>query len=222
MKNILIVDSAKVMAKGQITLPKDIRSKLHLSTGDRVTLICEEDRVILMNSAVYAMKMLQKEMENEAEKANIRNDDDVIALVKETRKEIEGFMRILIDTNILISASLYKVGTPYQAYLKAVTYPNHGMVCDQNIDELRRIFNQIFPYKIQALEHFLAVALTTLEVVPTPEIDMCCSTNHSQSIQQTCFLYQFYLLIIKFYTNPKYLSKKFSSFSIIPCFFKSL
>jgi AbrB family looped-hinge helix DNA binding protein len=90
MKNILIVDSAKVMAKGQITLPKDIRSKLHLSTGDRVTLICEEDRVILMNSAVYAMKMLQKEMENEAEKANIRNDDDVIALVKETRKEIEG------------------------------------------------------------------------------------------------------------------------------------
>ncbi|MGB4700959.1 MAG: AbrB/MazE/SpoVT family DNA-binding domain-containing protein, partial [Syntrophomonadaceae bacterium] len=44
------------MAKGQITLPKDIRSKLRLSTGDRVTLICEEDRVILMNSAVYAMK----------------------------------------------------------------------------------------------------------------------------------------------------------------------
>ncbi len=88
--NVPIVDNAKVMAKGQITLPKDIRSKLRLSTGDRVTLICEEDRVILMNSAVYAMKMLQKEMEGEAEKAGIRNDDDVMDLVKDVRAETEG------------------------------------------------------------------------------------------------------------------------------------
>lgn len=49
--SVPIVENAKVMAKGQITLPKDIRTKLRLSTGDRVTLICEEDRVILMNSA---------------------------------------------------------------------------------------------------------------------------------------------------------------------------
>ena len=31
-------------------------------------------------------------------------------------------MRILIDTNILISAALNSHGTPYKAYLKAVTY----------------------------------------------------------------------------------------------------
>lgn len=30
-------------------------------------------------------------------------------------------MRVLIDTNILISASLSSEGTPYQAYVKAVT-----------------------------------------------------------------------------------------------------
>lgn len=88
--SIPIVDNAKVMSKGQITLPKDIRSKLRLSTGDRVTLICEEDRVILMNSAVYAMKMLQQEMEGEAEKAEVRTDDDVMDLVKDIRAEIEG------------------------------------------------------------------------------------------------------------------------------------
>lgn len=63
---------------------------MRLSTGDRVTLICEEDRVILMNSAVYAMKMLQKEMEGEAVKAGIRTDDDVTDLVKDVRAEIEG------------------------------------------------------------------------------------------------------------------------------------
>ncbi|MDD4783720.1 MAG: AbrB/MazE/SpoVT family DNA-binding domain-containing protein [Syntrophaceticus sp.] len=88
--SIPIVDNAKVMSKGQITLPKDIRTKLGLSTGDRVTLICEEDRVILMNSAVYAMKMLQKEMDGEAEKAGLKNDDDVVDLVKDVRGEIEG------------------------------------------------------------------------------------------------------------------------------------
>jgi antitoxin PrlF len=88
--SIPIVETEKIMSKGQITLPKDIRSKLRLSTGDRVTMICEEDRVILMNSAIYAMKMLQREMEGEAEKAGIRNDDDVIEIVDEVRKEIEG------------------------------------------------------------------------------------------------------------------------------------
>jgi AbrB family looped-hinge helix DNA binding protein len=90
MMNMPIIDTVKVMSKGQITLPKDIRSSLRLSTGDHVTLICEDDRVILMNSAVYAMKMLQKEMEGEAEKAGIRTDDDIMELVKDVRSEIEG------------------------------------------------------------------------------------------------------------------------------------
>jgi len=90
MVNTPIIDTVKVMSKGQITLPKDIRSRLRLSVGDRVTLICEEDRVILMNSAVYAMKVLQKEMKGEAEKARIRTDDDVMKLVKDIRSEIEG------------------------------------------------------------------------------------------------------------------------------------
>ena len=78
----------------------------------------------------------------------------------------------MIDTNILISASLSSEGTPYQAYVKAVTHPNHGMVCDQNIDELRRVYNRKFPHKIQALERFLALALIVLKVVPTPAIDV--------------------------------------------------
>jgi len=61
MKN-LIVENAKVMAKGQITLPKDIRKKIGVNTGDRVVLICDDDRVILMNAAVYAMHALQRGM----------------------------------------------------------------------------------------------------------------------------------------------------------------
>ncbi len=77
-------------------------------------------------------------------------------------------MKILIDTNILISAALNSKGTPYRAFIKAVSYPNHGLVCEQNIDEMRRIFNRKFPRKIPALEAFLSLALLTLEVVTTP------------------------------------------------------
>ncbi|MCD8128417.1 MAG: putative toxin-antitoxin system toxin component, PIN family [Oscillospiraceae bacterium] len=79
-------------------------------------------------------------------------------------------MKVLIDTNVLISAALSSVGTPFQAYVKAVTYPNHGIICEQNIDEMRRIFNRKFPNRIQAFEQFLSLALLTLEVVPTPEV----------------------------------------------------
>ena len=77
-------------------------------------------------------------------------------------------MKVLIDTNILISAALSNNGIPYQAFVKAVTYPNHGMICEQNIDEMRRIFNRKFPTKIQALESFLSLALLTIKIVPTP------------------------------------------------------
>ena len=77
-------------------------------------------------------------------------------------------MKVLIDSNILISAALSPNGTPYQAYLKAVTYPNHGLVCEQNIDELRHIFNRKFPHRIASLEQFLSIALMTLDLVPTP------------------------------------------------------
>ena len=86
MENIL-VDNAKVMAKGQITLPKDIREALGVQTGDRVTLIRRDDQVIMMNSAVYAMKMLQTAMQGEAEKVGLRSDDDVVNMIADMRGE---------------------------------------------------------------------------------------------------------------------------------------
>ena len=80
-------------------------------------------------------------------------------------------MKILIDTNILISAALSSNGTPFKAYVKAVSYPNNGIICEQNIDELRRIFNRKFPKKLYALEEFLALTLPVLEIVPIPETE---------------------------------------------------
>ena len=86
----IIVDSAKVMSKGQITLPKDIREALQLNSGDRVTLIYENGQVIMMNSAVYAMQMLNSGMRGEAEKAGLETEDDIDKMISEIRTEVEN------------------------------------------------------------------------------------------------------------------------------------
>ena len=81
------VDNAKVMAKGQVTIPKDIRKVLGVASGDRITFIVEGNTVRIVNSAVYAMQVLQKEMVGEAERADLSSDDEVMALVKKTRSQ---------------------------------------------------------------------------------------------------------------------------------------
>ena len=84
------VDNAKVMAKGQVTIPKDVRDVLGVASGDRVTFVVEGNTVRIVNSAVYAMQMLQQEMTGEAERTSLTSEDDVMALVKELRNEDEN------------------------------------------------------------------------------------------------------------------------------------
>ena len=80
-------DNAKVMAKGQITIPKDVRDVLGISNGDRVTFVVEGNTVRMVNSAVYAMQILQAEMAGAAQAARLTSEEDIMALVKEVRDE---------------------------------------------------------------------------------------------------------------------------------------
>jgi AbrB family looped-hinge helix DNA binding protein len=75
------------MAKGQVTIPKDVREALGVGTGDRVTFLVDGSTVRIINSALYAMEILQNQMVGEAQKAELKNDEDVIALVKNLRSE---------------------------------------------------------------------------------------------------------------------------------------
>ena len=75
------IEQAKVMAKGQITLPAEIRKVLDVKTGDRVVFIVEGEKIIL-TSASSALKKIQKEMDGEAKKAGINNEEDIIKLLK--------------------------------------------------------------------------------------------------------------------------------------------
>ena len=77
-------DNAKVMAKGQITIPKDIRTLLGVSEGDRVSFVVENGSVKIVNAAVFAMQMLQKQMQS----ANSLSENEVIDLVKGVRQEV--------------------------------------------------------------------------------------------------------------------------------------
>ena len=81
------IDNAKVMSKGQVTIPKDIREILGVSCGDRITFIVENGNVRLINSAVYAMQILQTQMTGEAEKIGLDSDEAVMDMVKEIRTE---------------------------------------------------------------------------------------------------------------------------------------
>ena len=85
MDDNVIVETAKVLPKGQITLPKDFREILGVKSGDRVVLVSVDGEVMMMNPALFALKVLQKNMEGRAEAAGIRDEDDIVKLVREVR-----------------------------------------------------------------------------------------------------------------------------------------
>ena len=83
------IDNAKVMSKGQVTIPKDVREILGISSGDRITFVVENGNVRLINSSVYAMQLLQAQMANEAENTGLTSDEAIMDLVKVVRAESE-------------------------------------------------------------------------------------------------------------------------------------
>lgn len=82
-----IVEGAKVMSKGQITLPKDIRDKLGVVAGDRLVLVWDGERVVLMNAAIFALREVQEALEGAARAAGLATEDDVADLVTSMRAD---------------------------------------------------------------------------------------------------------------------------------------
>lgn len=84
-----LVEDAKVLPQGLVPFPKEILEHLGAGDGSYLTLVCEGDRVVVMNSAVYAMKKFQKGMAGMAESAGIVSEEDADALVKRFRSGTE-------------------------------------------------------------------------------------------------------------------------------------
>ncbi len=82
------MELAKVTTRGQITIPKEMRKKLNLKEGDKVVFIEENGKIIIENSAVFALRQIQNEFKGEAEKAGLKSEQDIVDLVKKIRKEM--------------------------------------------------------------------------------------------------------------------------------------
>ena len=86
MEDKLIFD-AKVMSKGQVTIPKKVRDAMNLETGDRITFVVEGSNVRVVNSIIYAMTEFQEAMKGEAEKAGFYSEEDVAEWIMKSRRE---------------------------------------------------------------------------------------------------------------------------------------
>lgn len=82
------MELAKVTVRGQITIPIEIRKKLSIKDGDKVVFLEENGKIIMENSAMLALREVQDVFKGEAERAGIKNEQDVVKLVKEVRKEM--------------------------------------------------------------------------------------------------------------------------------------
>jgi len=81
------MELAKITSKGQITIPIDIRRKLGVKKGDKVLFVEEAGKIYLLNSSLEALKEAQSAFAGEAERIGLKNEDDVVDMVKEIRRE---------------------------------------------------------------------------------------------------------------------------------------
>ena len=81
------MELAKVTSKGQITIPVEIRRKLGIKNGDKILFMEEGGKVYMMNSSMDAFYEAQRAFAGESERVGLRNDEDVVAIIKELRKE---------------------------------------------------------------------------------------------------------------------------------------
>jgi AbrB family looped-hinge helix DNA binding protein len=87
MAEAVFVNDARVMSKGQVTIPKKVRAVLGIDTGDRVTFIVDGGNVRVVNSAIYALQRFQEQMKGEAAKAGLFSEDDVAEWITNSRRE---------------------------------------------------------------------------------------------------------------------------------------
>ena len=79
------MELAKITSKGQITIPRDIRKKMNLKTGDKILFFEENDRFFLQNSNSVVLSDFQEAMKGAAQEAGFKSPDDVMNYIKQIR-----------------------------------------------------------------------------------------------------------------------------------------
>lgn len=82
-----MLELAKISANGQITVPINIRKSLGLKEGDKVIFMQGENGITIANAATVALDRVQQAFEGVAERWGLKDEDDVVAMIKEVRRE---------------------------------------------------------------------------------------------------------------------------------------
>ena len=86
-----MLDTVRVTDNGQIRLPPFVCKELGIRNGDKVRFVQTEDGEIrIVNASLYALLEVQKAFEGVAEELGLRNEDDVVEMIKEFRRERSG------------------------------------------------------------------------------------------------------------------------------------
>jgi AbrB family looped-hinge helix DNA binding protein len=80
------MELAKIQPNGQIIIPKDVRKKMNLKTGDNILFFEENGKFFLQNSNSVVLADFQKAMDGAAEEAGFKNPDDVTEYIKQLRR----------------------------------------------------------------------------------------------------------------------------------------
>ena len=89
MSTTAFVNDSKVMSKGQVTIPKNVRTVLGINTGDRVTFIVDGSNVRVVNSAIYALMKFQEQMKGAAKNAGFLSEEDIANWITASRRDEE-------------------------------------------------------------------------------------------------------------------------------------
>ena len=81
------MEIAKITSKGQITIPIAIRKALGVKDGDKVLFVRDGDKIVMVNASVDALLEAQQSFRGVAEELGVRDEQDVVKMVKEIRAE---------------------------------------------------------------------------------------------------------------------------------------
>lgn len=85
-----MIEVATMTTKGQITLPKEIRKALNLKAGDKVAFVTDKTgQLTIANAKLITYEMFVSKFVGTAEGLNLKNEDDVVDMIKAIRREDE-------------------------------------------------------------------------------------------------------------------------------------
>ncbi|MFZ4617000.1 MAG: AbrB/MazE/SpoVT family DNA-binding domain-containing protein [Rectinemataceae bacterium] len=79
------MELAKLTSKGQITIPVEIRRKLGLREGDKVSFQEEQGKIYFQNASQGSLRQFQDAMTGQAAQAGFESEEDVVQYIKSLR-----------------------------------------------------------------------------------------------------------------------------------------